>query len=275
MTETAHNMNETAREVTLVLPGSWTMVNRDASRIDAVTHWLLEFIVSGAIQFRAPSLSWVTFETGKGILYAPGIPHDERVQRGECRSIGIFFDVHSETLFRRLAGEHGIRPILDADGRLISRLKLLHDIHNIGDAEGYGTHGCLCILVWTLLASPEKDGWIVVPEWPSVLPEPVLRANAYMREHMHERPSINDICSNVGLSASGLHHAYRRATGESPMAALRMMRIDVARGLLLRSGMTLEQIAAKTGFADAFHLSRVFRQLTGESPRSFRKSKAM
>jgi AraC-like DNA-binding protein len=38
----------------------------------------------------------------------------------------------------------------------------------------------------------------------------------------------------------------------------------------LRDRLSLAQIAGETGFADAFHLSRAFKQVTGVSPRQFR-----
>lgn len=40
MADAAHNMNEAAREVTFVLPGSWTMVNSNTLGANPVTHWL-------------------------------------------------------------------------------------------------------------------------------------------------------------------------------------------------------------------------------------------
>ncbi len=270
MVETAKNMNMTAREVGVVLPGSWTMENRTTTRTDPVAHWLLEFIVSGSLQVRTPESPWVTLEEGHGVLYPPGVFHDERVPKGECSSVGVYFDVHSDALAQRLTGGQGSRLLVDAEGRAIRQIVQLRYIHDIGDIDGYGGHGCLCLLVWMLLASPRKDGWTTIRQWPSVLPEPVLKANLFMRGHLHVKLRIQDICAHVGLSASGLHHAYRRATGKSPMAGLRAMRVEAARVLLLRSDMTLDQVAARTGFADAFHLSRVFKKVTGKSPRAFR-----
>ena len=122
-----------------------------------------------------------------------------------------------------------------------------------------------------LLAAPRKDGWILLGKWPAVLPEPVFRARRFMRQHLHERIRIAEIAAHAGLSPSGLQHAFRRATGRPPMAVLREMRVETAKALLLRTGMTVEQIAACTGFADAFHLSRVFKQLTGERPQAYRR----
>jgi len=53
------------------------------------------------------------------------------------------------------------------------------------------------------------------------------------------------------------------------MAVLREIRIEAAKAMLLRGSMTLDQISAKTGFADAFHLSRTFKKHEGCSPRAF------
>jgi transcriptional regulator GlxA family with amidase domain len=81
---------------------------------------------------------------------------------------------------------------------------------------------------------------------------------------------LADIAAAVGMSVSGFAHNYKRQTGLSPMAMLRRMRVEAVKSHLMRERLTLEQIANETGFADAFHLSRTFKEVTGVSPRQFR-----
>lgn len=250
------------------------MDSRKSRRTEAVQYWLLELIVSGEMEVKSPPGHWKRLGIGQGILYAPGTVHDERVPEGACNSIGVYFDVRDEALAARLGGDRGVWRIADHERLAMRQLETLQDIQNSSDVDGLGGlggHGCICLLVWMLLAGPRKDGRIQLGKWRSVLPEAVFQANKFMRQHLHERIRIADIAAHACLSPSGLQHAFQRATGRSPMAALREMRVESAKALLLRTGMTIEEISANTGFADAFHLSRVFKQLTGERPQAYRR----
>ncbi len=271
MAETANKMHNPAYELAFVLPGSWTMDNRQSRRTEAVQYWLLELIVSEGMEVKSPPAGWMGLGIGEGILYAPGTVHDERVPEGACKSIGVYFDVHSEALAGRLARDRGVWRIADHERLAMRQLERLLDIQDSPDVGGLGGHGCLCLLVWMLLTAPRNEGWFQVGKRMSILPESVFRAQRFMRQHLHERIRIADIAAHVCLSPSGLQHAFSRATGRSPMAVLRQMRVEIAKALLLRTGMTVEEISASTGFADAFHLSRVFKKLTGEPPQAYRR----
>ncbi len=270
MYETANKMHNPAYELALVLPGAWTMDSRIPRRTEAVQYWLLELIVSGSMEVKSPPGLWKRLGIGQGILYAPGTVHDERVPEGTCKSIGIYFEVRSEALAGRLCGDREVWRIADNERLAMRQMENLHDLHESSDVNGLGGHGCLCILVWMLLAGPRKEGRIQIGKWRTVLPEAVFQAHRFMRQHLHKRIRIADIAAHVCLSPSGLQHAFQRATGRSPMVVLREIRVETAKALLLRTDMTVEEISASTGFADAFHLSRVFKQLTGEGPKAYR-----
>lgn len=271
MAKTGNKMHNSAYELALVMPGSWTMDNRQSRRTEAVQYWLLELIVSGGMEVKSPPEPWMGLGFGEGILYAPGTVHDERVPEGTCKSIGVYFEVHSEALAGRLARDRGFWRISDHESSAMRQLERLPDFQSSSDFDGLAGHGYLCLLVGMLLTAPRKEGWFLLGKQQSMLPEAVFRAHRFMRQHLHERIRIADIAAHACLSPSGLQHAFNRATRRSPMAVLREMRVETAKALLLRTGMTVEEISASTGFADAFHLSRVFKQLTGEPPQVYRR----
>lgn len=72
------------------------------------------------------------------------------------------------------------------------------------------------------------------------------------------------------LSASRLQALFREVTGYPPLDYLRRLRVEEARRLLADSRLSVKEIAARAGFRDTSHFSKVFRRIDGLSPAHFR-----
>jgi AraC-like DNA-binding protein len=94
----------------------------------------------------------------------------------------------------------------------------------------------------------------------------VARFHAYVSEHLPEAMRLASVAAALGMSPSHLSHSYRRLTGESPMRAVRRIRLEQARQLIAHTDGTLEQVAWRVGFADAYHLSHRFKEHFGHAP---------
>ncbi len=73
-----------------------------------------------------------------------------------------------------------------------------------------------------------------------------------------------------GVSPSRLQALFREVTGYPPLDYLRRLRVEEARRLLADSRLSVKEIAARTGFRDTSHFSKVFRRVDGLSPAHFR-----
>jgi AraC-like DNA-binding protein len=96
----------------------------------------------------------------------------------------------------------------------------------------------------------------------------VLRVRAYMRQHLAEQVTLDQLASCVGLSKFHFVRQYRLLTRCSPMEDLRHLRLLAARDLLLTTALPIKEIAPRTGLGDAYHLSRLFKQHFQTSPGS-------
>ena len=94
-----------------------------------------------------------------------------------------------------------------------------------------------------------------------------------MEQRYTESLRLDDLAAGSGLGSSSACRLFRSVTGVTPMEHLRQVRIRHA-GLLIRSGLPLADVAARTGFCDAAHLARVFRRLSGETPGAWRSGKS-
>ena len=68
----------------------------------------------------------------------------------------------------------------------------------------------------------------------------VRRAIAYLSEHWRAQPEIEAIAAAAGVSATELHHLFRRWAGITPKAFLQAITLDHARRLLRDSASVLD-----------------------------------
>jgi AraC family transcriptional regulator of adaptative response/methylated-DNA-[protein]-cysteine methyltransferase len=68
----------------------------------------------------------------------------------------------------------------------------------------------------------------------------VRRAIAFLSEHWRAQPEIDAIAAAAGVSASDLHHLFRRWAGITPKAFLQALTLDHARRLLRDSASVLD-----------------------------------
>jgi AraC family transcriptional regulator of adaptative response/methylated-DNA-[protein]-cysteine methyltransferase len=68
----------------------------------------------------------------------------------------------------------------------------------------------------------------------------VRRAIAHIRGHWHTQPEVETIAEAAGVSATDLHHLFRRWCGLTPKAFLQALTLDRARELLRSSASVLD-----------------------------------
>lgn len=112
------------------------------------------------------------------------------------------------------------------------------------------------------LQEPRTEDWIAQ-----------LKRSIFNR--LARRIQLDDLAREVGMSKFHLSRRFKAATGLSPMQFVNRLRIEQAKGELLHTDQPIEAIAEATGFCDAGHLSRRFRQIFGENPGAFRKRHAV
>jgi AraC-like DNA-binding protein len=95
-----------------------------------------------------------------------------------------------------------------------------------------------------------------------------------MQRHLMDnlaRPvTVRDVAAAVHLSERHTERLFQQETGESLMAALRRMRLDLAAQLLLDRSVTVGEVARACGYSDVRPFSTAFRRQHGQSPSAFR-----
>ena len=100
----------------------------------------------------------------------------------------------------------------------------------------------------------------------------VATAVRYMRDHLAEPISMDDVAHNQGISRRWLQNAFRKAVGRSPHRYLNFLRSRRARQLLVDDpNMALSAVARACGFSDAKRLRAAFTRVVDVGPSEYRQ----
>jgi AraC-like DNA-binding protein len=98
----------------------------------------------------------------------------------------------------------------------------------------------------------------------------VKRAVAWLARN-HAAPVARwQLAEAVGASEDYLARVFHRELGISPWDYLNRYRVYRAGQMLRGSDESVKAIAARVGFRDQGYFTRIFRKITGRSPREFR-----
>lgn len=101
----------------------------------------------------------------------------------------------------------------------------------------------------------------------------VAAALGYMRDHCGEPLTVEDVLMAVGGSRRSLEMRMKRATGQTPQAAIFAAQIERGKRLLASSDHTMGEISRACGFGRQEQFSRVFKRLTGLTPGQYRQQR--
>lgn len=106
-------------------------------------------------------------------------------------------------------------------------------------------------------------------------PEPVRRALMLMRRVVEEDPlrplTLADVAKEAHVTEKHVCRLFSRSLGHSPMQTLALMKLQTARPLLVRTNLTVKEIAERCGFENQLYFSRRFSQVHGCSPSAYRE----
>lgn len=102
-------------------------------------------------------------------------------------------------------------------------------------------------------------------------PVSVKKACEYLTEHYAENVFLEQLASLAGLSPFHFSRVFSEQIGMPPHAFQTQVRVARARTLLLQ-GWSISEVAARTGFADQSHLTRLFKRLVGITPGRYQQN---
>ncbi len=111
------------------------------------------------------------------------------------------------------------------------------------------------------------------PTPPSQNQRALFEAIRYMREHLTENLSVNDIAMHIGYSQSHFNHLFKTYTQHTPHSYYISLKISEAKYMLLNTNKSISQISEALAFSKASQFSNAFKKECHMTPGEFRKTR--
>ena len=173
----------------------------------------------------------------------------------------------------------GRRPlslfVLRGDGPWQAEALALFDAIYTQDRTAFGweltCRSMLCQLWLLLAASLGREPRPALPESALVNEQRAKKMLAFIHRAYSEELTIDAIASSASVSRSECFRCFRRAINKKPIEYLTEYRIERAIDLLLHSDQNITDICYHCGFSSPSYFGKVFRNMTGLPPRSYRR----
>lgn len=98
------------------------------------------------------------------------------------------------------------------------------------------------------------------------------KAKQYIARHLDREDLAREIIAReVCLHPDYLSRLFKRVTGQSITDYILQARINLAKELLENTNMSVGEVAASVGYYNFSHFTKMFKKLTGSSPKDYRK----
>ena len=95
----------------------------------------------------------------------------------------------------------------------------------------------------------------------------------YLQNNSSSSCSLDDIAAHFYISRPYLTRIFKSVTGFTVIEYLTVCRVRKAQHLLEDTQLSVTEIAARSGFGNITHFEKVFKQLTGLTPRQHRNQR--
>lgn len=110
-----------------------------------------------------------------------------------------------------------------------------------------------------------------IRDCPNGLPRDKLRkVIEYINENLEHDLSLNAIATTIEMSSYHFARMFKQSMGLAPHQYVIKLRLKQAQVLLTTTELTILEISFRVGFKSQSHFTRLFRKLTGITPRAYR-----
>lgn len=240
----------------------------------------IAFILSGKGRYRIDSELYFV-EEGDLLILNPGVYH-QALTDGNGKPTIEFFVGFTDVAFREMmpnrfdiSGE----PVLHTTGELRQKLfRIASSMEAENEILQQGRYFMLrsYLIQMILLIIREQSAPLKQRkryEFESVGKKYVVEQIInYFSDHYAEKISLDQIAENMYLSPFYISRIFKSETGNTPIHYLIDIRLEHAKEILENGDyMSIQEVAARVGYDDAYHFSKLFKKKYDVSPSKIKR----
>jgi AraC family transcriptional regulator len=258
----------------------------DSLLLPSVSEPFLAWTISGEVDFqeREGSRPWITHRVRRGSLFLTtgGAPYECRwkaATREPFESMAVFLELPllERALEEVFGSEAPCARLRDAsaftDAALNTMMQQLHGELMRRKASALFVQGiaqALAIHLARNYADLVKEPRSGSPSLPGYK---LRQITDWMKEHLADDFSLDQLASVAGLSKFHFHRLFRSAVGTAPSRYHMNLRLEEAKRLLRETKQSVVAVAVEVGYANPSHFAQLFRRETGLSPSDYRRQR--
>lgn len=182
-----------------------------------------------------------------------------------ARCFNLLFDIRWVDRVRQYSG------IIDCPtefyGGFVAQLatRLYREFHQMDELSPLIVEGLALEILGEAARSSLTRKRVAPPRW-------LKQARELLHEQFHESLTLSTLARSVGVHETHLSREFRRYYRCTVGEYIRHLRIEFACQQLSTSVTPLSDIALAAGFTDQSHFARTFKQITGTSPATYRRT---
>ena len=211
-------------------------------------------------------------EAGQVVIFPPYVMHrsfgDTNVP---FRRIIVYFkkdEINSPELLQKLEKSAGVY-IIDNNSKFIIQSIFNMILKETGENNSFKDE-YIKTLVNLLMMTLLREG---TPKIPPVKQSRIEEVIKYIHTHYNENITLELLSQKFYISPYYLCREFKSNTNRTLVKYINITRIMNAKRRLLETDMSITEVANETGFSNITHFNRVFKELEGKSPTSYRKMK--
>ena len=100
----------------------------------------------------------------------------------------------------------------------------------------------------------------------------VKKALDFIYNNLGQKISLQDIVKSSGICRALLIKLFKQECGLTPVKFAYKAKIEQAKNILSSGEIPIKAVADQLGFADIYHFSRIFKEITGTPPGAYRNA---
>jgi AraC family transcriptional regulator len=158
---------------------------------------------------------------------------------------------------------------LQTDKSITRLVEQLHHLDTLEAGNALLVDGLSMALVGKLVTLSQRE--YKRREVPALDKFLLAQVQSYLEQRIAENPTLEELAALTDMSVYEFAKRFKTATGFSPYQYVLAQRLERAKDLLEHSQLPLADVAYSVGFSSQAHMSKVFKERLGYTPKAYRK----